>query len=58
MHGEVACASHTPSSDDPRWTKEGWAPMAVADVQGHVRRYQYQCQYCARDGRAIRRIPE
>ncbi|HEX2461622.1 MAG TPA: hypothetical protein VHJ58_15875, partial [Vicinamibacterales bacterium] len=36
---------------------ESWAPMAVADVQGQLRRYQYQCQHCAPDGRAIRRIP-
>jgi hypothetical protein len=57
MHGEVACTGHAPTADDPRWTKESWAPMAVADVQGQLRRYQYQCQHCAPDGRAIRRIP-
>ena len=56
--GEVACATHSPTSDDSRWIMEGWAPMAVADVQGQVRRYQYQCQHCAPDRRAIRRIPE
>lgn len=26
-HGEVACATHAPSSDDPRWTGEDWAPI-------------------------------
>ena len=58
MHGEVACATHTPSSADPRWTREDWAPITVAEGRVQGMRYQYQCQHCAPDGRAIRRFPE
>ena len=56
MHGEVACATHAPTAADPRWTKEGWASLAAADVKKV--RYEYQCQHCAPDGRAIRRLRE
>jgi hypothetical protein len=56
FYGEVACVSHAPASDDPRWTQEGWAPMTIADIQRL--RYQYQCQHCAPDGRAIHRLPK
>jgi hypothetical protein len=58
MDGEVACATHAPSSADPRWTREDWAPITVADGRVQGMRYQYQCQHCAPDGRAIRRFPE
>ena len=56
--GEVACATHAPTSDDARWTSEGWAPIAVADRRIKEMRYQYQCQHCAPDGRAVLRFPE
>jgi hypothetical protein len=56
FHGEVACATHAPTADDPRWMMEGWAPMTVADVRRL--RYEYQCQHCAPDRRAIRRFPK
>ena len=58
MHGEVACATHAPSAADPRWTREDWAPITVADGRVKGMRYQYQCQHCAPDGRPIRRFPE
>ena len=57
MLGEVACAAHAPTSDDPRWDTEGWAPIAVKDGRIKEMRYEYQCQHCAPDGRPIRRFP-
>ena len=54
LHGEVACASHAPTSDDPRWSREGWAPIAVVDRRVPDSRYEYQCRHCAPDGRVER----
>ena len=51
IRGEVACAEHTPDSDDPRWIVEGWAPMPVSS--GHFHSSRYQCQHCAIDGRTL-----
>lgn len=50
IRGEVSCAEHAPSTNDPRWTTEGWASLPVAS--GHVKAQRYQCQHCAIDGRA------
>ena len=58
LQGEVACATHAPTADDPRWTHEDWAPIGVADGRITGMRYQYQCQRCAPDGRAVLRLPE
>lgn len=51
IRGEVSCAEHAPSTDDPGWTIEGWAPLPVSS--GHVKGQRYQCQHCAIDGRAF-----
>ena len=51
IRGEVACETHAPDPDDPRWTREGWAPIPVSS--GQVRGTRYQCQHCAADGRSI-----
>lgn len=51
IRGEVACAEHTPATDDPRWVIEGWAPVPVSS--GYMRGSRYQCQFCAVDGRAV-----
>ena len=51
IRGEVACAEHAPSSDDPRWTHEGW--NALPTSSGWMKSTHYQCQHCAADGRAV-----
>jgi hypothetical protein len=51
IRGEVACAEHTPDSDNPRWNMEGWAPVSGASGRFHDSRYQ--CQHCAIDGRPL-----
>ena len=52
IRGEVACADHAPSANDPRWVIEGWAPVPVSSGYFHGAS-RYQCQHCATDGRAI-----
>jgi hypothetical protein len=58
LHGEVACADHAPQVEEPRWHLDGWVSLKVRSgaVQGTT--YEYQCQYCALDGRAIARQPD
>ena len=51
IRGEVACCEHVPSTDDPRWITEGWAPLPISS--GRIRGSRYQCQHCAKDGRAV-----
>ena len=51
IRGEVACATHAPSTDDPQWVQEGWNPLPVSS--GHTTGARYQCQHCATDGRAV-----
>ena len=51
IRGEVACEKHAPSADDSRWTVEGWNPIPVSS--GHIKGSRYQCQHCAKDGRAV-----
>jgi hypothetical protein len=51
IRGEVACETHAPDADDPRWQIEGWAPLPVSS--GKVRGTRYQCQHCAIDGRSV-----
>jgi hypothetical protein len=55
VHGEVACADHAPEVEDPRWNLEGWAPAPTKVRSGTVQgtQYEYQCQHCALDGRAV-----
>ena len=45
VRGEVACASHAPRQDSPRWSDERWAetPRETRSRNG----IRYQCQYCA-----------
>jgi CheY-like chemotaxis protein len=42
--GEVACVTHAPAADSPRWLDEQWSP-----VQRVSTRVTYQCQHCAND---------
>ena len=49
--GEIACWEHTPDMTEPRWVIEGWAPVPVPP--GHAHEAWYQCQHCAKDGRAV-----
>ena len=51
IRGEVACAEHAPSPDNPRWTHEGWNALPASS--GHIKGSRYQCQHCATDGRAV-----
>jgi len=39
--GDVACEMHLPPRDSPRWTAEGWQPVA-----GTTTRTQFQCAQC------------
>jgi hypothetical protein len=56
LHGEVACANHAPEVEDPRWTREGWARINLRPETVQATRYEYQCQHCALDGRALVRV--
>jgi hypothetical protein len=51
IDGEVACEDHAPDTDNPRWEKEGWAPIPLSP--GQQSGVRYQCQHCAFDGRAV-----
>ena len=53
VRGEVACDEHAPSTDDPRWTIDGWDPIPA--TSGYLRASHYQCQHCATESRAIAR---
>ena len=56
FRGEVACVDHAPSVHDPRWNLEGWAPVTARSGTEQGTRFEYQCQHCAPDGRAIVRV--
>lgn len=51
IRGEVACVTHSPEPDDPRWFIEGWQLMPSSSADSKPSRYQ--CQHCSPDGRAI-----
>jgi hypothetical protein len=51
IRGEVACAAHAPEPQEPQWFIEGWQPLPPSSP--NIKTGRYQCQHCARDGRAI-----
>jgi hypothetical protein len=51
INGEVACEDHAPDTDNPRWDREGWAPIPLSS--GKQPGARYQCQHCATDGGAV-----